>query len=106
MTFMSKAPGDPALGDAVVDDEGDRVGKISAVVYDEMTMEPEWMAVKTGMLGGAHYVPFAGSSRDRKGNVVVHYPKWVIEKAPRVARDRVLTREARDELREYYPNAA
>jgi hypothetical protein len=106
MTFTSKSPGGPTLGDEVFDDAGSRVGKIASVVYDEMTMQPRWIAVKLGLLGGSHYVPFAGSSRDHDGRVVIHYSKEKVEHAPRVSRDRVLTREAEGELRGYYPNAA
>lgn len=49
------------IGQTALDADGDKVGKITDVFYDDVTERPEWVKVKTGLLGGARFVPIAGA---------------------------------------------
>ena len=44
-------------GSDLLDMKGNKVGTITDVVFDPMTLVPEWYEVKLGMLGGHHLVP-------------------------------------------------
>jgi hypothetical protein len=97
----------PALtGHTVVDPDLETVGKVTDVLFDGRAMERPWAVVKTGFLGGEHYVPLDNSYVDADGRLVVPFNKTSVKRAPRVPRDHVLTRGAARELRDYYGVAA
>jgi hypothetical protein len=110
MTFTHGASeaGDQPLaltGHPVVDTRLARVGTVTDVLFDDRSV-PGWAVVKTGRLGGEHFVPLQHTYVDADGRLVVPLKKTDIKHAPRVRRDHVLTREARRELRDYYGIAA
>jgi hypothetical protein len=78
---------------------------VTDVLFDDRSV-PGWAVVKTGRLGGEHFVPLQHTYVDADGRLVVPLKKTDIKHAPRVRRDHVLTREARRELRDYYGIAA
>ena len=97
----------PALaGHAVFDAQLRRVGTVTDVLYDEREQEPRWAVVKTGVVGGEHFVPLAASYVDQDGRLVVPHDKASIKRAPRAGRDHVVTRKIGLKLRDYYSIAA
>jgi sporulation protein YlmC with PRC-barrel domain len=51
-------------GETVVDRDGDKLGKVEDIYLDRQTDQPEWVAVKTGMIGSKlSFVPLAGAER-------------------------------------------
>ncbi len=51
------------IGGTLVDDSGDKIGKIDTFYVDEQTDEPEWIAVATGLFGTrVSLVPLEGAS--------------------------------------------
>lgn len=53
------------IGHTMVDSSDDKVGKIADIYADDKTGAPEWLAVKTGLLGNRlHFVPLAGATAD------------------------------------------
>lgn len=53
------------IGHTVIDSSGDKVGKVADIYADDETGAPEWLAVKTGLLGTRlHFVPLAGATAD------------------------------------------
>ena len=49
-------------GDTVVDRDGDKLGKVEDIYLDRQTDEPEWVAVKTGLVGSKlSFIPLAGA---------------------------------------------
>jgi hypothetical protein len=110
MTFThgsSEAEDQPRAltGHPVVDTRLARVGTVTDVLFDDRAV-PGWAVVKTGLLGGEHFVPLQYTYVDADGRLVVPLKKADIKHAPRVRRDHVLTRETRRELRDYYGIAA
>ena len=93
-------------GHAVFDAHLQRVGTVTDVLYDEREQVPRWAIVKTGVIGGEHFVPLAASYVDQDGRLVVPHDKARIKRAPRAGRDHVVTREVALELRDYYSVAA
>jgi hypothetical protein len=68
-------------GSDLFDMNGNKVGTVTDVVFDPLTLVPEWYEVKVGMLGRRHLVP-AGSVRMEKGHGFVPFDKKVIKSAP------------------------
>ena len=68
-------------GSDLLDMNGNKVGTITDVVFDPMTLVPEWYEVKLGMLGGHHLVP-AGRVAVANGHGSVPFDKKLIKSAP------------------------
>jgi hypothetical protein len=93
-------------GHAVVDTHLKTVGTVTDVLFDEREIAPVWAVVRTGVLGGEHYVPLADSYVDHNGRLVVPHAKYSIRHAPRARRDHVVTRAVALKVHEYYSMAA
>ncbi len=69
-------------GKTVVASDGDKIGKIEQVYVDPDNNEPEWMVVKTGLLGArSRFVPFRATER-QGDDIVVPYTKAQVKDAP------------------------
>jgi len=99
--------GTPRLtGNPVLDASLEKVGTVTDVLFDDGDNAPRWAVVKTGFLGGEHFVPLDETYLDENGRLVVPLTKMTIRHAPRARRDHILTLQARRELRDYYGIAA
>jgi sporulation protein YlmC with PRC-barrel domain len=49
------------VGDTMVDDEGQKVGKVTDVVSRPDTLEAEWVVVKTSFFGRQRLVPLSAT---------------------------------------------
>lgn len=86
----------------VLDQEGQKVGKVGQVYLDYQTNEPEWATVKTGLFGGSEsFVPLHGANL-RDGDLVVQCAKDSVKDAPRIDADQHLEPEQEEELYRYY----
>jgi hypothetical protein len=89
-------------GGKVVTSEGDKIGSIGRIYLDASTGDPEWVTVKTGLLGIAEsFVPVHGATL-RGGDMVVPYDEATVKHAPRVDPDGSLTPKQEDNLYSYY----
>src|SRR3712207_5392160 len=71
-------------GGTVVDNDGDKIGKVSQVFLDDQTGNPEWVTVTTGLFGTAEsFIPLNQASV-RGDEIVVPYDKSTVKGAPRV----------------------
>ena len=51
------------VGTDAYDVNGDKIGAIDAIYYDDQTGRPEWMAIRTGFFGmNTSFVPIAGAT--------------------------------------------
>lgn len=88
------------IGKSVVDINGDHVGDVEAVYYRNLRMEPEWVAVTTGLIDRNRVlVPLDGHTDGEK--IEVPYPKDMIEKAPAIEA-RVLDEDVEMPLYAFY----
>jgi uncharacterized protein (TIGR02271 family) len=71
-------------GGTVVDNDGDKIGKVSQVFLDDQTGNPEWVTVTTGLFGTAEsFIPLNQASV--QGDTIrVPYDKATVKGAPRV----------------------
>jgi hypothetical protein len=71
------------IGRDAFDRNGDKVGEIEEVYYDDATGRPEWLAVKTGWFGmKTSFVPIVGSAQ-RGDGITLTCDKDLIKAAPR-----------------------
>ena len=90
------------IGSTAYDRDGDKIGKVGQVYYDDDTAQPRWITVNTGFFGTSEsFVPVQGAdvSGDR---VTVAYDKATVKNAPNIAEDGHLTPEEEQRLYQHY----
>ena len=97
-------------GRRVMDVNGQTVGKVTDVLSDDRTMEPQWAVVTYGLFNNRHRVVPASSLHAPDGDsgeqLVVAMEKDIVRHAPSVRAHAPLTGELQRELRDYYGKAA
>lgn len=90
------------IGANVVDDSGTKIGTLDTVYMDRESGQPEWLLVKTGLLGTkSSFVPIAGCGAD--GDTLrVSYSKATVKDAPNVEEDGELSSEEEQRLYQHY----
>jgi uncharacterized protein (TIGR02271 family) len=90
------------IGATAYDRDGDKIGKVGQVYYDDATDQPTWVTVNTGFFG-AHesFVPVSGAelTGDR---VTLAYDKATVKDAPKIAEDGHLSPQDEQQLYRYY----
>lgn len=90
------------IGHTLVDDHGDKIGKITDLYADEATGEPEWIAVKTGRIGSKlNFVPLAGAEASGD-DLQVPYDSDIVKHAPQADPDGRLSQEEEARLYGHY----
>jgi uncharacterized protein (TIGR02271 family) len=86
----------------VLDESGDKIGKVGQVYLDDDSGRPEWVTVATGWFGTSEsFVPVAQA--DVQGNEIrVPFSKDKVKDAPRLDADEHISREQEQELYRYY----
>ncbi|QFG68511.1 DUF2382 domain-containing protein [Ornithinimicrobium pratense] len=89
-------------GGVVVDESGEKVGKVGQVYLDDNSGQPEWVTVNTGLFGTSEsFIPLQQATVSGQ-EVRVPYAKGFIKDAPRVEADAHLDRDDEAELYRYY----
>jgi len=87
MTTQPAASYDSWIGSNVYDANGEKVGQIDEIFYDDVSGRPEWVTVKSGFFGTKkHFVPILGSTTWEDG-IKVNYSKDIMSAAPGVDAD-------------------
>jgi uncharacterized protein (TIGR02271 family) len=91
------------LTDATVyDKDGDKVGKVKQVYFDDTTEQPKWVTVTTGLFGtNVTFVPLQSASiaGDR---VEIGYDKATVKDAPNIDAEGHLSVQEEEQLYRYY----
>jgi sporulation protein YlmC with PRC-barrel domain len=89
-------------GRTVVDTDGEKLGKIEEIYFDQETNRPEWALINTGMFAGkSSFMPLEGATSDGE-QVTAPYSKDQVKDAPRVDPDGVLSQPEEAELYRHY----
>ncbi len=89
-------------GQDILDESGERVGKLEDVYYDTDTDEPTFGSLKLGMLGrNVAFVPLDGATVGRS-YVQVPYSKQMVSDGPSIGADSELSTEDEVRLFGYY----
>ena len=90
------------VGTTAYDRDGDKLGKIGQVYYDDSTDQPKWVTVNTGLFGlSESFVPLrdANFSGDK---LTVGYDKATVKNAPNINEDGHLSPEEERSLYSHY----
>jgi uncharacterized protein (TIGR02271 family) len=91
-----------AYGASALDQEGTKIGAVEDIYVDRETEEPEWVVVKTGLLGNRlNFVPLKDASM-RGDDLLVPYDKKMVSGAPSVDAEGELSQAEEAELYSYY----
>lgn len=78
----ARGPHEQLRGKPVFDVNRDEIGDVETVLYDKATGKPEWLAVRTGLIGSkTRLVPYKGAEQ-RADGVYVPHSKSRVEAAP------------------------
>jgi uncharacterized protein (TIGR02271 family) len=90
------------IGQDVYDVEGQKVGTAANLYASDLSGEPEWVTVKTGLFGSKEsFVPLAGARAEADG-LHVGAPKDLIKDAPRIDDQGHLSEAEAAELYRHY----
>lgn len=90
------------IGRNLIDDDGEKIGRIEDIYMDEETGQPEWLAVSTGWFGkGISFVPLAGATA-KDDELAVRWDKATVKDAPHAEPDGRLTQEEEARLYRHY----
>ncbi|WIX77823.1 PRC and DUF2382 domain-containing protein [Amycolatopsis carbonis] len=90
------------MDSAVVDPDGNKIGKVGNVYLADATREPEWITVKTGLFGSKEsFVPLSGANVDNDG-IHVNVAKDQVSEAPRIDADGHLSSTESADLYRHY----
>jgi uncharacterized protein (TIGR02271 family) len=94
------------IGRTAVDRDGQKIGTITDLYYDDATGLPEWLTVKTGLLGTrSSFVPMQGAETSGDDLRLV-FDKDKVKDAPNIDTDGALTPDEERALYEHYGRAA
>lgn len=85
--------------------DGDKIGSVGQVYLDDVTNEPTFVTVKTGLFGAREtFVPLQQAQTTADG-ITVPFDKAFVKDAPNVDADGSLTPEEEQRIYEYYSMA-
>lgn len=89
-------------GRPVYSQEGEKIGKVEDLYYDDTDQHPEWIGIGTGgLFGGKHHlVPVEGANQGQDG-LVIPYGKDLVKDSPSIDEDEI-SEDQEMELYEYY----
>ena len=95
------------VGHSAHDPDGNKLGTIQDIYFDDESDQPSWITVNTGLFGRkVNFVPLEGSSTTESGeDLVVAYGEDQVKAAPKVDADGSLSAEEERELYAHYGRA-
>lgn len=91
-----------ARGRTLIDTNGEKIGKIDELYYDQEGGQPEWALVNTGLFGSRKtFVPISAAAPVGE-DLRVPVTKDVVKDAPRVQSDQELSEQEERKLFEHY----
>ena len=93
---------DNLIGRTAVGSDGDKIGKIGQIYVDEVTGQPEWVTVSTGLFGTRESFAPLYNSAVHGDQLVLAVPKELVKDAPNVADDGHLANSETATLYQHY----
>jgi len=90
------------IGSTVRGTDGDKIGKVGQVYFDDATGQPAWVTVQTGLFGTKETFVPVDSADVRDGDLTVPYTKDKVKDAPNIDVDQHLSEAEEAELYRYY----
>jgi uncharacterized protein (TIGR02271 family) len=100
--MISQDPLRDVVGAAAYDRDGDKIGKIGQLYYDDASGQPTWFTVHPGFFSTHEsFVPVSDAEFNDDG-VTVAYDKATVKDAPKIAEDGHLSPQEEQQLYRYY----
>jgi uncharacterized protein (TIGR02271 family) len=94
---------DSVRGATVRDRDGEKIGTVDELYFDEATDRPEWMTVRTGLFGmKTTFVPVEGAQPAGEDELRVPYEKDRVKDAPSIDPDHELSQSEEQQLYSFY----
>jgi len=90
----------------VVDPTGEKVGRVTDVLYDNDGLDPTWLVVNPGLFRAEHFVPVDGALVEGDDQLVIPYDAETVKASPKARSDHMLTNPLRSVLEEHYQIAS
>lgn len=87
---------------SVVDPTGEKVGRVTDVLYDKDGLDPSWLVVNPGVFRAEHFVPVDGAVPEGDDVLVIPYDVDTVKSSPKARNDHMLTNPLREVLAEHY----
>jgi uncharacterized protein (TIGR02271 family) len=98
---MTRVRLDEMRGAPVYDNDGDKIGKVEEIYYDQETRVPEWIGIGTGFFGTKRVlVPVKGAAPHDDG-LMVAYSKDYVKDSPDLD-DEEISQQSEADLAAYY----
>ena len=98
---MTQVRLDEMRGAPVYDNDGDKIGKVEEIFYDQQTRVPEWIGIGTGFFGTKRVlVPVQGAASHEEG-LMVPYSKDHVKDSPDIDEDEI-SQQTEADLAGYY----
>jgi len=102
MSDIDTSPVSDLSGRTVIDPEGDKIGTVFDVYVDNVTDQPEWLAITTGLFGTkVSFAPIAGTTF-AGDELQLGYPKSLVKDAPKAEADGQLSPDEEAALYAHY----
>lgn len=98
---MTRVRLDEMRGQPVYDNEGEKIGKVEEVFYDQQTRAPEWIGIGTGFFSTKRVLVPVQGSRIYEDGLAVAYPKDQVKGSPDIDEDEISS-ECEADLAAYY----
>ena len=90
------------IGHTAVDQDGDKLGKVQEIYVDDVTGQPAWLAIKTGLFGSKlSFAPIDGAT-STGDDLQLPYTKDHVKDAPNVETDGHLEPSEEEALYRHY----
>jgi uncharacterized protein (TIGR02271 family) len=90
------------IGSTAYGSDGEKIGKVGQVYFDENTDQPEWVTVNTGLFGTSEsFIPLSDATFEGD-RLTVSHTKDKVKGAPNVGNDGHLSPEEERRLYDYY----
>lgn len=92
------------IGATAYSADGDKIGKVGDVYFDDQSGAPAWLTVNTGMFGTKEtFIPTQATKRRHDGNIEIEFDKSMVKDAPRIeSHDDFISEQQEAELYRYY----
>lgn len=92
------------IGATAYSSQGEKIGKVGEVYFDDRTGTPAWLTVNTGLFGTKEtFIPSQAGSQRHNGDVEIDFDKSMVKDAPRIdTHQDSISPEQAAELYRYY----
>jgi uncharacterized protein (TIGR02271 family) len=100
--MTTPAPWGNLIGCAAIDTDGEKVGKVGQVYLDDVTGQPEWVTIRTGLFGARESFAPLSNAQLGEGELRLAVAKHQIKDAPSIDADEHLGESEINALYQHY----